>query len=109
MGKDCKFTEPIFNITFDFNDLHSTLAKTVVDELTQNQITFNLCDKSSKLCNGQNVFACLEFHGVNKGKQKILGFDQNLKYTNGRIQFDSVGEECLNGEKYSLTGKKDKS
>ncbi len=98
--------EPTYGSTFDFNELRSSLAKTLLDESTKNRLTFNLCGKSSKKCNGQDVFACLDLHNPKDAgvTQKILGYDQKMIWEDGRLHFESTGESCGTGSKnYSLT------
>ena len=95
-------TEPLYNTTFDFNELHSELGHTVKASETGDKFDFNVCQPMTKPCNKENgTFACMR---QRNGSEIILGRSSSLQLIDGRLQFNfTSGDKCKNGQNYSLT------
>ncbi|XP_055710305.1 cation-independent mannose-6-phosphate receptor isoform X2 [Phlebotomus papatasi] len=100
-GDGCNITDPLYNATFNFGALHTDLSHSVA--LGQgSSIEFNVCGGISKECNGtKGVAACVTT--TSKDKDIVLGTGHTLKLTNGRFQFDFMGEKCTNDKNWTLS------
>lgn len=60
IGKDCKLTEPYYNITFDLSSLRKDDGYKL-NGFENEQLDFNICGKLNKPCGDSNsVAACID-------------------------------------------------
>lgn len=60
IGKDCKVTEPYYNITFDLTPLRKD-GGYKINGFDNDQLDFNICGKLNKPCgDSASVAACLD-------------------------------------------------
>lgn len=62
-GKQCKLTEPIYNVTFDLNSLKSDVGHRVAGD-NGDDLKFNLCGNFPKKCANIDALACFTRNGV---------------------------------------------
>ncbi|XP_023158991.1 cation-independent mannose-6-phosphate receptor-like isoform X1 [Ceratitis capitata] len=91
---ECQLTEPIYGQKFDFNFLHSDIAK-VAKSPKGDTFEYNICGNLSRTCDGKNVAACLR-----RGDQEfVLGTHHVLNYRHGKMFLEfSNGAKCPNGD-----------
>jgi hypothetical protein len=96
---NCQLQEPLYGQKFDLRPLMSDLGHSVMTP-SSDLITFNVCGKMKRLCANQtDVKACMK---KPNGREIVMGYEENLFLTDGRIHFNFTGERCNANQNYTI-------